>query len=70
MSAVHNIQQFKAAKAALIAKWGAKLVYYSGGELRQIEVDCAPLAKYAKMPVDRIHMALVNTYFEQQEQAK
>lgn len=66
MSAVvANFEQLKARKRQLIAKWGEKLVYYSGDELRQIEVDCTPLAKYSKMPVDRIHMALVNTYLEE-----
>ncbi len=61
MSAVANIAQFKARKAELVAKWGEKLFFHSDEEFRAILRDCQPLAKYAKMPVEKIHNALVKT---------
>lgn len=61
MSAIANIQQFKARKVELVAKWGEKLFFHTDEEFRAILRDCQPLAKYAKMPVEKIHNALVKT---------
>lgn len=60
-AAITNIEQFKARKAELVAKWGEKLFFHSTEEFRAILRDCQPLAKYAKMPVEKIHNALVKT---------
>ncbi len=64
---IRDIAQFRKVKAELLVKWGEKLIYHTAAELQSILADCAPLAKYGKMPAEKIHMALVRTYTEPEE---
>ncbi len=70
MATITNIDQFRALKTELIAKWGEALIYYTDAQRAQIQKDCEPLARYARVPWEKVHMALTNAYFEQAEAAK
>lgn len=61
---ITSITEFSAAKRGLVEKWGDKLLLGTNDDVRNILRDCEPLAKYAKVPAERLHTALARDYVE------
>ncbi len=62
MKLVANMEDFRAAKLALIAKWGDKVMSGTDDETREILKDLAPAAKFARLPVHRLLRAVASMY--------
>ena len=65
MPAITNIEDFRAHKAAVVKKWGEKLVNQSPAEMKEILKDCEPLARYGRLPVARILSMVTIAYLDQ-----
>lgn len=59
---IRDFDHFRRMKAALVRKWGEKLVTGTQADYDAIMKDCAPLAKFAKVQPVRIHIGLVSAY--------
>ena len=64
MSAVANIEQFRA------LKWGEKLITQTPAEMTAILKECEPLAKYGRIRVEKVLSVVMVEYLEQQADSK
>jgi hypothetical protein len=65
MNRIVNIEQFRAAKQAILTKYGERVVAPTPEVLKTLTVDVAPLVRYSRMPTDRIITALAQTHLGQ-----
>ena len=59
---IASMEEFKAAKLKVIAKYGDAIMLGTEAETKAILAEIAPLAKFAKMPPERLLKALASQY--------
>lgn len=65
MKLISSIDEFKKAKAAFVAKHGENMVVPTIAEHDRMLAELAPLAKFAKLPVDKMLSCLANRWLEE-----
>lgn len=63
-SRITTIEEFRTAKQKLIKKYGDKLLVPTTIELAQILKECEPMARYAKIPAEKLLSAVAAVYVE------
>ncbi len=64
MKKIRSMDEFTAAKTAFLEAQGEKIIMASELERRNQLVELAPLAKFAKLPAERLLQALAKFYIE------
>ena len=62
---ITTIAEFRAAKADIIARYGEALLNGDTKSNAALLKDLAPLAKYAKMPAEKLATALARAYVDE-----
>lgn len=62
MKSITSLDEFKREKRRLVDKWGDQLLLGDAATVKQIHKDCEALARFAKLPVERLHTALATDY--------
>lgn len=61
---IASMDEFRAVKVKLFAKYGDRIIMGSAEDTKEILKDLAAAAKFAKLPVERLHTALARQYAE------
>jgi hypothetical protein len=64
MKLISSIEEFKVAKAAFVNKHGDSLMMASEAKRAVMLEELAPLAKFSKMPAERLLTAMAKQYAE------
>ena len=53
-----DFEEFRAAKQAFTEKWGRKMVHGTAEEMEEMRKECAPMARFARIRVEKMLWAL------------
>ena len=62
MKRITTMEEFRAGKAAILAKYGDAVMMGDAAQTKAILAEIAPLAKFAKLPPERLLRALASQY--------
>jgi hypothetical protein len=62
---ISSIKEFKAAKSAFVAKHGVNMVVPTISEHDAMLAEIAPLARFSKIPPDKLLTCLANRWMEE-----
>ena len=62
MSRITTMEEFRAAKEAILNKYGDAIIMGDATQTKAILAELIPLAKFAKLPPDRLLRALASRY--------